>query len=483
MIIITQCFLVQRILDKDSFSGCGFCKVYGAREFVPLLSVDYSAVPSYFKCLHSLVILRSLYLPGILHSKHSMSVPTNSLVVQCDKHIYGNHCSGISLAVKREELPALGDSCVPLLQNSNVINGSRPRKHQRRRSSMKYTRAQNPSVMISRFGSFRFIQNTSSVSSKAKLVLAQDFVGMKPNDSCLLELSTGREESDFALSPRSPSKFGKSSGMKSPIEKTKELKLALAEVRQNIDNACCNSNILVNDTEKCWREDGAHIKLEMSGSQEWFIAVKRGNVTRFLHKPHDLKSYSINRYSHAYMWNGDDGWKLEFCDKWDWNVFKELHAECRERNAQDVLVKAIPVPGVREVSCYEDDVVPAFVRPDMYMHTMDDEVGRALASEISYYDMDSADEEWLGHLNSTSSDAQSGGSSHISEENFERIIFAFEKDAYSCPDDVFEKDRVLGLCQELGARGMVSVIHDYWLKKRRQKRSPLARVFQVTILL
>lgn len=482
----------QGILGRNSYTGCGFCKIYGARKFVPILSVDFSAIPSYFKCLHAVMILGSLYLPSAVHSKHLVCMPENSLVVvQCEKHVYGNRPSEIefheaeldafeSPAMKREELPAVGDSSGFLSQNLDIIHGSRLRKHQRRRSLLKNTRARNPSVMISRFGSFRAMQNSSRVSSTAKSDFAEAPVSVKPPDSCLTELFSGREESDIASSPRSSSKLRKSAGMYNTIEKIKELKLALVEVRQDIDNACCNANILVNDTEKCWREEGAHVRLEMSGSQEWFIAVKRDNMTRFLHKPQDLKPYTINRYNHAYIWSGDDGWKLEFCDRWDWHVFKELHAECRERQTQDVPAKVIPVPGVREVPCYEEDIVPSFVRPDVYIHMMGDEVGRALASETSYYDMDSGDEEWLRHLNSTLSDAHDDALSHISEENFERIIFTFEKDAYSSPDDAFDKERVLGLCQELGASQMVAAIHDYWLKKKKQKRGPLVRVFQVT---
>jgi len=484
---------VQRILDRNSLSGCGFCKIYGASEFVPRLSVDYSALPSYFKCLHSSIILGSLYLPNILRSKHLVRVPENSLVVvPREKHVCRDDDSlemgflgadftvfGIP-AVKEDELPILGDSSAPVSRNLGIINASRLRKHQRKRSSLRNSRVRNLSAVSSR-GSFRSIQN-SSVLTAAKHDFAVGPVSVRPPDSCLSDLLVGREDSDAASSPGSCSKLRKSTGTKSPIEKTRELRVALAEVRQNIDSACCNANILVTDTEKCWREDGAQIMLEMSGSQEWLIAVKRENVTRFLHKPQDLRPCGTNRYTHAYIWSGDDGWKLEFCEKWDWHVFKELHSECRDRNTPDVSVKVIPVPGVREVSGYEDDAVPSFIHPDIYIHMIDNEVGRALASENSFYDMDSADEEWLRHLNSNLSDSQDGGSSYVSEENFERIIFALEKDAYNCPDDPCDKERALGLCQELGSRYMVSAIYDYWLKKRKQTRGALARVFQVTIM-
>ncbi|ONK55855.1 uncharacterized protein A4U43_C10F1660 [Asparagus officinalis] len=474
------------ILYRNSPAGCGFCKIYGAREFVPLLSVDYPALPSYFKLLHAVIIVRSHYLPRVLRSEQLAHVIENSLVVYVDDSPLEMRVSGTEFtvsetpAVKMVELPALEDSFVPGSPKSVITNGSPIRRHQRKRSSLKNHRTYSLSSTRLRFGSFGASQNSSFISSTAKRDFAVSPVSVKPIDSSLSDLYSAQEESDVASSPGSCSKLRKSGGTNICVEKMKDLKHALAEVRQNIDSACCNVNILVADAEKGWREDGARVVLEMSESQEWYLAVKRGNVTRFLYKPQDLKLCSVNKFTHAYIWSGggEDGWKLEFCDKWNWHVFKELHMECRNRNFQDAYVKVIPIPGVREVSGYEDVAVPSFTRPDVYLEVIEDEVDRALASEIPYYDMDSADEEWLLNLNSNLSDALGDYSSYISDEKFETIIFALEKDAYRRRNDPSEKERAVDLFQSLGTRDVVSAIYDYWLQKRKQKRAPLARVFQ-----
>ncbi|XP_020260727.1 uncharacterized protein LOC109837056 [Asparagus officinalis] len=472
----------NRILDRYSVSGGGFCKIHGGREFVPLLSIDYSAIPSYFKYLYATTILGSQYLSSNLGSKHLVAMTGNSLVVAlCEEHFCGDDIpseTGFSgtdftvsetAAVKMDKLPTLAVTSLLGSQKSVIIHGAELRKLQRKRSTLTKTKRS--------FGSLGSTQKISPISSRIR-DFAVPPVSVIPLNSPSPDLLNGREENVIASFPGSSSMLRKSVGMKTSIDEVKEVRLALAQVRQNIDSACCNVNILVTDTEKGWREDGAQVMLEMSGSQEWVLAVKRENVMRFLYKPQDLKLCTVNKYTHAYIWSGDEKWKLEFCEKLDWHIFKELHKECRDRNTSLAFVKTVPIPGVKEVSGYEVDVVPSFVQPDTYIRSTEDEVGRAVASAISYYNMDVADEEWLQKLNSRLSDAEGGGPSFVSEENFERVIFALEKIAYCCRDDAFDKEKALDLLQEFGRRDAVSAVYSYWLKRRKQKRGPIARVFQ-----
>ncbi|KAJ6798052.1 Uncharacterized protein M6B38_212920 [Iris pallida] len=482
-------------LVGSSSSGCGFCRIDGARAFIPLVSLNFTSIPDFFNYLHSARILASFHLSAILFREQMMGLQGN-----VSARVPNNDCNssvpseaGVTgtefivsetPVVRRNELSIVIGIPAVFPQSSVTMNngyGFKFRKHQKKRSSLRNSRTRKPSRLNSRFGTSDSYRKSVHVSSASKLDFCVDPVRMKPHDTCFPDLFDGTEESDVASSPGSSSKQRSPVGKKSPIEKIKELRSELAEVRQNIDSARCKANILVTETDRCWREDEAEVMLEMSDSQEWLIAVKRLGSLKYLHKPQDLKPCVVNRFTHAYMWCGDERWKLEFCNKWDWYVFKELHMECRERNTQEVPVKIIPVPGVREVSGYEDDTAPSFIRPDIYIQMVDDEVGRALTSKVARYDMDSADEECLRQFNSSSystEEEEKVGFSCMSEENFEKIIFNLERDAYNCVDDPSNKERALDLCQGLGKRDMVSVVYDYWLKKRKQKRASLVRVFQ-----
>ncbi|CAA6673588.1 unnamed protein product [Spirodela intermedia] len=265
---------------------------------------------------------------------------------------------------------------------------------------------------------------------------------------------------------------------KNSIKRMKEPKTAFAEAKQNVDGLSCSTNILVIEADRCWREDGAKVVLELSSSSEWCIVVKLGDSTRFMHKAQEMKPSSSNRFTHATIWTGENGWKLEFYDKNDWNVFKELHKECIERNLQGIPTRIVPVPGVREVPGYEESCPSHFARPDSYIHVENDEVDRVLMSESASYDMDSGDEEWLERLNTSLSCGDVDRSSLISKDDFEKIISAFEKAAYSHPDDVSDQGAAAALCSQFGNLRTVGDVYDYWMKKRRQKHSALIRVFQ-----
>lgn len=216
--------------------------------------------------------------------------------------------------------------------------------------------------------------------------------------------------------------------------------------------------------------------LELSNSNGWCVAVKLHGVTRVSLKPSEQRFYVVNRHTHAYVWAVEDGWKLEFPDKWDWLLFKELHIEGRERNSQG---KIIPIPGVHEVSDgMGGTVADPFSRPVTdYIRTADDEVARALSRD-SAYDMDSEDEEWLIQLKHGPSDRRRTRLNQISYEDFEKLITLFEKDAYNNPEEANDVDQLLSRHPALGKGDNVLAIYGYWTNKRDKKGTPLLRIFQ-----
>ncbi|KAG1354748.1 putative UMP-CMP kinase [Cocos nucifera] len=486
----------NNVFFSNSVSACGLCNIYGAKQFIPLFSLNFSAIPFFFKSLHVTMLLGSQYLPGVF-AKYALGLHTYFPVAvrfeEYDSHIPAETgFSGTEVvvsvipAVKRNESHTALEVPKSVGRSAVIVHGSRLRRHrhQRKRSSSRHSRSRHPFAMNSRLGSLRSDQHRIGGFPEAKaLSLRNSFVEpvhVKTIESCVSDFLSSKDDSDVSTPLGSREKNRKLSIM-SPIERIKELKLALAEVKQNIDSAHCNANILVTVSDRCWREEGAHVMLESSHFKEWCIAVKVRGMTRYLHKAQDMRPCVVNRFTHAYMWSGEDGWKLEFCDKWDYLVFKELHMECHERNsqsAQDVPVRTIPLPRFREVSGYKDSATATFVRPDDYIRVMDDEVGRAVASDAPSYDMDSGDEEWLQHLNSCSSDVENNGFGHVSEETFEKIIFALEKDAYGSPNDIYDKERALDLCWDLGKRNMLVAVYDYWVEKRNQKCAALVKAFQ-----
>ncbi|PKI60951.1 hypothetical protein CRG98_018657, partial [Punica granatum] len=176
------------------------------------------------------------------------------------------------------------------------------------------------------------------------------------------------------------------------------------------------------------------VLLEPSASGEWFLVVKREGLTRYTYKANEVMKPAIsNRFSHATVWTGDNGWRLVFLNRDDWFKFKNLYKECFDRNKQVVspsssaaaVVKITHVPGVREVLDYEDSNLNTFSRPIAYIIMGNDEVSRALAKRTANYDMDCEDEGWLQRFNSKQRSSEHR--EDLEEETFELMIDAFEK--------------------------------------------------------
>ncbi|KAF0919998.1 hypothetical protein E2562_032450 [Oryza meyeriana var. granulata] len=466
-----NCALSQRTLVQ-----CGWCELRGAKDSEPLLSVNFLAVPSYFQSLHLLIALESMYLPSVIRRRmhlvggaeeiypHTLLEEDSESLSTGDSEPAVDLCSNILCSVVQDYVPLEEIAGV-------VVHGLMLKKHQRKRSSMRHPLSQQR--LAARFPD-------KVVAMKQTAVASQTEVGAPPSASqelplepvkpkaaleISLDLLENMDDSDVSTPIGSNGKQKRSS-LKSPIERMNE-RLALADVRQNIDSVHCRANLLIIQPDRCWREGGAEVMLEPSDSNEWCIAVKIHGVNRISLKPSENRFYVVNRFTHAYILAVDDGLKLEFSDKWDWLLFKELQIEGRERNSQG---KMIPIPGVHEVS---DDmgviVTYPFSRPvPDYIRMADDEVGRALSRD-SVYDLDSEDEQWLVRLNRPDSDRKGSHLNHISYEDFEKIITTFEKDAFNNPEGTSDVDQILSRYPNLEKDHNVLAVYEYWITKRHNK--------------
>ncbi|XP_068647191.1 uncharacterized protein [Aristolochia californica] len=242
----------------------------------------------------------------------------------------------------------------------------------------------------------------------------------------------------------------------------------------------CNANILIVVGDRGWRECGALVVLEMVDHKDWKLLVKSSGVTKYSHKAHQFLQPGItNRYTHAIMWKGGKDWTLEFMDRSQWSLFKEMHEQCYNRNIRAALVKNIPIPGVRVVEDSDDNVVEVpFVRSSpKYYRQAGTEVDLALDPSRVVYDLDSDDEKFISRMRN-SSNTEGNKSTDISGELFEKIIDTFEKVSYARQLDGFNDDEIEQFMCGLGPADLVKAIHEHWQQKRKRKGMPLIRQFQ-----
>lgn len=251
--------------------------------------------------------------------------------------------------------------------------------------------------------------------------------------------------------------------------------------QRNIELLACDANVLVTlGGVKGWREFGARIVLEIAGHNEWRIAVKFSGVTKYSYKVHNvLQPGSTNRFTHAMMWKGGKDWILEFPDRSQWMLFKELHEECYNRNIRAASVKNIPIPGVcliEEIEDYASEV--SFIRSSpKYYRQAESDVEMAMDPSRMLYDMDSEDEQWLSKKNFSCSGESK--CEEISDEFFEKVMDMFEKVAYSQQRDHFTPDELEELMVGVGPMEEVKSIYEHWQNKRQKNGMSLIRHLQV----
>eukprot|EP00250_Pteridium_aquilinum_P014003 c21713_g1_i1 orf=1000-2577(-) len=240
---------------------------------------------------------------------------------------------------------------------------------------------------------------------------------------------------------------------------------------------CCTANALITKNDRSWREVGIRVVLQSRGS-EWVISVQiEGGILS--HKVLESTITSrVNRYTHAMMWKGGDGWTLEFCDRTQWTCFKGMHEECCHRNARAAFVKQIPIPSVKQI---EESVKG---RPSVCSwlgstgrEQWPGEIEAALNCSTRVYDMDCEDESWLAEVNNKANSAEET----ISIEAFERIVDKLERVTYLKQGEMVVTDEVAELCENLASENAVLTVHAYWFKKRLSKDNALIRYFELPL--
>ncbi|XVE63575.1 hypothetical protein DITRI_Ditri07aG0031100 [Diplodiscus trichospermus] len=250
---------------------------------------------------------------------------------------------------------------------------------------------------------------------------------------------------------------------------------------RNLELLSCDANVLITLGDRGWRECGAQVALELFDNNEWKLAVKVSGSTRFSYKAHQfLQSGTTNRYTHAMMWKGGKDWILEFTDRSQWALLKEMHEECYNRNVRAASVKNIPIPGVCVIEEYDENATEVtFVRSSSkYLRQVETDIEMALDPSRVLYEMDSDDEQWISRIHRSSEGDVSSNSLELSDKMFEKIMDMFEKAAYTQQCDQFNSDEIQELTAGVGSTKAIKAIYEHWQQKRRRVGMPLIRHLQ-----
>lgn len=277
------------------------------RQLITMFTVDYMVAPHCFLHLHATMLFRSVRLSSLCwinfhRTDESIDEPLPYINDQSESFL-GSLVTPAITDVK--EVKSVNSSPGPAKssnRNTQTRIGVLTRSSsKRRRRSLRSRRARNP---------LHFVLQKSSGSP------------IPANRAGLKKKSTALPKQELRRSVRK--------NITSEIPEQKSIALG---VNVDIDSQSCFANILVVETDKCYRVDGAEVALEASSSNEWFLTVKKDGLTRYHFKVQkEMRPGTTNRYTHAVIWAGENGWKLEFPERKDWAVFKELYKVCSERN-------------------------------------------------------------------------------------------------------------------------------------------------------
>lgn len=450
--------IYRDVFQESPLSSTGVCKFFGAMNCLPLFSADFAVFPRCFMDMHITLFLRV--------------APRSYVYVKKSLHLLDNPVEEISDS--ESELPLVSEPTNP--RNGGVVVGLHPSV---RASKLAGGNAQYRGNLSSQ----SFQKRRSSLRRRRARNLSHN-VHKLYNGSPVLDPSGSRKNRTAPVSSRKlrSSVLNNSSPVSNGISI-----ITKPKTKEELDSLCCSANILMIYSDRCTREEGFSVMLESSSSKEWFLVIKKDGGIRYSHKAQrTMRPCSCNRITNAIVWIGAENWKLEFCDRQDWLGFKDIYKECYERNILEQNVKVIPIPGVREVCGYAEDMdyFPSFSRPVPYISVNEDEVSRAMAAmarSIAIYDMDSEDEEWLQRKNQEMLGEEADQFQQLQRETFELMIDGFEKYHFHSPaDDLLdEKAATVASISDLGRQEVVEAVHDYWLRKRKQRKAPLLRVFQV----
>ncbi|URE44056.1 Enhancer of polycomb-like [Musa troglodytarum] len=275
------------------------------------------------------------------------------------------------------------------------------------------------------------------------------------------------------------------------VQSHKKVKTAIANVSSNcsrshqsyLDSLACDANVLVTHGDKCWREFGAKVQLDCDDQKNWRICIKVSGAIKYVYKAHHvLQPGTTNRYTHAMMWKGGKEWMLEFTDRNQWYIFKQMHEGCYNQNIRAASVKNIPIPGVRLLPNGDDGCVEVpFVRSSSkYFRQVGTEADLALDSSHVLYDMDSEDEEWISTVRGNM-DAKDGKMTEVTDDMFERVMDMLEKFAYTQQCEEITNDDIEKYVADDGPADTIKVIYEHWRQKRKKKGLPLIRQFQAPL--
>ncbi|KAJ0247368.1 Enhancer of polycomb-like transcription factor protein [Hirschfeldia incana] len=250
-------------------------------------------------------------------------------------------------------------------------------------------------------------------------------------------------------------------------------------LEKDLESSFCDANVLVTFGDRGWREYGAQIVLEPIDNNEWVLAAKISGTTKYSHRVHQfLQPGSTNKFTHAMMWKGGKDWSLEFPDRGQWFLFKDMHEECFNRNTRAALVRNIPIPGVRMIEKDNfDGTETGFFRSSLYFRQTETDVEMALDPSRVLYDMDSDDEQYLMRLRECS-DAENSGTCEITEDMFEKAMDVLEKASYVKQRDHFTLIEIQELMAGVGLFEAVETVYEFWRTKRQRKGMPLIRHLQ-----
>ncbi|CAI0410747.1 unnamed protein product [Linum tenue] len=445
-----------RFLKDAPCASNGICKFFDSSNSVPTFDLDFSVIPSWFMQIHLNWVLRL------------SRVPSNTSSEECDEMMSEDEEDQLFVSVKMPQVQLASESdvaenrpfLIPLFRPSRLtVKSTQPRNGHysrgvRKSRSSRRRRARNPSLLGVQPSNGLMV--TSSVGSRKKT--------RRPLSS-VVSMYKLRNALPASCMTGGPKKVG----------------LAVAGGNNcTTGKAGCSADLLVIESDRCYRVKGVNIDMESSDSKESVLLVKKDDETKLSFLPQQyMRPSAVNRATHNVLWSGNVNWKLEFPSRQDWSNFKELYKECLNLNVSPAptVVKAIPVPGVREVQGYESNRSGVFSRPDAYISVTTDEVARALAKHSANYDMDSEDEGWLKACSPESVNAVRC-SELLSEDTFELMIDVFEKASHCSSEEVIDEKAALSLAADLAGQEVAETVYSYWLKKRKQRRSALLRVFQ-----
>ncbi|RZC92742.1 hypothetical protein C5167_007802 [Papaver somniferum] len=486
--------LQDSLPSSSSSSSSGICRIQRSRNNVPIFSVDFSAIPISFIRLHLAMSLECQRLPhcvqillnGNVGSGKSLkkkrkvveitggnvlclSSPVNKQI--CSRKFIVNPLSTVfysDILNSDEPFFASGEDWV-----STAVSNCEPRQNQRK--SPLICQLNTEADLIPGNDWTPLVHEPKHKKKKLSKDPTYD-----PNTEVEADLFiTGNDWTPRVHEPKHKKKKLSNDPTYNPYS---ELEGAALDSENEIDMPPCSASVLVLESDRCYRREGATVMLEYSSSKEWVLVIKEKDLVLYSYKPTDLPWSSMsktNRFTLAMIWTGSNGWNLEFPDREDWYIFKKLHLECIRRNSKADLEKATPGPTVREVPALTQpipvpifraipdygncDYVP-FVQPGVYITREDDRFTR--------YDADSGDEEWLGKVNNDRYRENS-----VSLEKFEELIEAFEKAVFYSLNNRIDESRAVALCSDTG-QNLVVDVYRYWLKRRKQKRASPLIVFQ-----